>query len=163
MNIFHSILSDYQREIPILLFYIPKILVATLCGAIIGYDRELKQKTAGIRTNILICVGCAILSSASFYISEKIFTSDPGRIIGQIVTGIGFLGAGAIMKNDDKIIGVTTAAFIWVVSAIGILIGTGLFITPIVLTIGLFAISRIFEIVEKYIKSTNINNGTPRN
>lgn len=134
-------------------FIIPKIIISTICGLIIGYDREIKQKVAGIRTNILICVGCTILTSLSFYLSKDNPNIDPTRIVGQIITGIGFLGAGVIMKHDDKIIGVTTAAFIWIVSAIGILIGsTSSFILPILLTLGLLLISRIFEKFENYLK-----------
>ena len=134
-------------------FIIPKIIISTICGLIIGYDREIKQKVAGIRTNILICVGCTILTSLSFYLSKDNPNIDPTRIVGQIITGIGFLGAGVIMKHDDKIIGVTTAAFIWIVSAIGILIGsTSSFILPILLTFGLLLISRIFEKFENYLK-----------
>ena len=126
-------------------FIIPKIIISTICGLIIGYDREIKQKVAGIRTNILICVGCTILTSLSFYLSKDNPNIDPTRIVGQIITGIGFLGAGVIMKHDDKIIGVTTAAFIWIVSSIGILVGsTSSFILPILLTLGLLLISRIF-------------------
>ena len=134
-------------------FIIPKIIISTICGLIIGYDREIKQKVAGIRTNILICVGCTILTSLSFYLSKDNPNIDPTRIVGQIITGIGFLGAGVIMKHDDKIIGVTTAAFIWIVSSIGILVGsTSSFILPILLTLGLLLISRIFEKFENYLK-----------
>jgi putative Mg2+ transporter-C (MgtC) family protein len=146
---------DYEL-FTLLPFLLPKLLVATICGVIVGYDREIKQKTAGIRTNILICVGCALFTSLSFYIS-KTNNIDPTRIIGQIITGIGFLGAGVIMKHDDKIIGVTTAAFIWIVSAIGVLVGIGSYITPVLLTIGLIIISRIFERIEKYIKNQQEN------
>jgi putative Mg2+ transporter-C (MgtC) family protein len=149
---------DIDHELFTLLpFLLPKLLVATICGAIVGYDREIKQKTAGMRTNILICVGCALFTAFSFYISNTNNNIDPTRIIGQIITGIGFLGAGVIMQHDDKIIGVTTAAFIWVVSAIGVLVGIGSYITPVLLTIGLIIISRIFERVEKYIKKQQEN------
>jgi putative Mg2+ transporter-C (MgtC) family protein len=151
-------MSDIDYELFSLLpFLLPKLLVATICGAIVGYDREIKQKTAGIRTNILICVGCALFTAFSFYISNTTNNIDPTRIIGQIITGIGFLGAGVIMKHDDKIVGVTTAAFIWVVSAIGVLVGIGSYIAPIILTVGLVIISRIFERVEKYIKKQQEN------
>jgi len=139
--------------IPLITLLLPKVIIATICGLIIGYDREVKQKVAGIRTNILICVGCTILTSISFYLAKDNPNIDPTRIIGQIITGIGFLGAGVIMKHDDKIIGVTTAAFIWVISSIGILIAvTNSFFIPIVLTFGLLIISRIFEKVETYLK-----------
>ena len=142
--------------LPLITLLLPKVLIATICGLIIGYDREIKQKVAGIRTNILICVGGTILTATSFYLAKDNPNVDPTRIIGQIITGIGFLGAGVIMKNDDKIVGVTTAAFIWVISSIGILIAcTNSFSTPIILTIGLLIISRIFEKVETYIKNKN--------
>jgi len=149
---------DIDHELfTILPFLLPKLVVSTICGGIVGYDREIKQKTAGIRTNILICVGCALFTAFSFYIFNTNNHTDPTRIIGQIITGIGFLGAGVIMKHDDKIVGVTTAAFIWVVSAIGVLVGMGSYITPVLLTIGLIIISRIFERVEKYIKNQQEN------
>lgn len=142
--------------ISIMSILVPKIIISTICGLIIGYDREIKQKVAGIRTNILICVGCTILTAISFELVKYNVHIDPTRIIGQIITGVGFLGAGVIMKNDDKIVGVTTAAFIWVASAIGILVGcTSSFLAPIVLTFGLLVISRIFENVETYLKNKN--------
>lgn len=137
----------------VLPFLLPKIIVATICGAIIGYDREIKQKSAGLRTNILICVGCALFTGYSFLIQDTLSTIDPTRIIGQIITGIGFLGAGAILRIDDRISGVTTASFIWVVSAIGVLVGMGAILTPIIISIGLIIISRFFERVEQFIKN----------
>lgn len=91
--------------VQILTLFLPKVFTATICGLIIGWDRERKNKAAGIRTNILICVGCAILTGVGFMITSIYPTSDPSRIIGQIVTGIGFLGAGVIVKHDDKITG----------------------------------------------------------
>jgi putative Mg2+ transporter-C (MgtC) family protein len=132
-----------------------RILVATICGVIIGVDRELKQKVAGIRTFILISVGCAIFSSISMLMAGE--NSDPSRIVGQIITGIGFLGGGVIIKNDDKIIGVTTAAFIWCVSAIGVLAGLGAIWTPILLSFGLLIVSFIFEKFETFIKKIKSN------
>ncbi len=141
-------------ELDILWFCLPKILIATICGSIIGYDRERKNKAAGLRTNILICVGSCLFAITSILLSQ-ISNSDPTRILSTIVTGIGFLGGGVIMKSDDKIVGITTAAFIWVVSAIGILCAMGATISPIILTIGLLLVSKIFERVEKYIHKNN--------
>lgn len=132
-------------------YFVPKVLVATLCGVIIGIDRELKQKVAGVRTFILISVGCAVFSAISVLMSDNQII-DPTRIIGQIITGIGFLGAGVIVKNDDKIVGVTTAAFIWCISAVGVLAGIGAIWTPIILTFGLLIVSLVFEKFETYIK-----------
>ena len=157
MNIDSEILS-------LLPYFIPKVIVATICGVIIGIDRELKQKVAGVRTFILICVGCAIFTSISTLMSDGT-TYDPTRIIGQIITGIGFLGASVVIRNDDKIVGVTTAAFIWCVSAIGVLAGLGAIWTPIILTIGLLIVSLIFEKFEIYIKKIKLlnKNGESRN
>ena len=134
----------------ILLIAIPKVLAATACGALVGWERERRNKVAGIRTNILICVGSCIFTMVSFLAAQQ--AGDPTRILSTIVTGIGFLGAGAIIQNKDKITGLTTAAFIWTISAIGILCGMGFWLTPIMLTIGLIAISYLFEGVEEWMK-----------
>ena len=133
-------------------FLLPKIIISTICGFIIGYDREIKSKVAGIRTMILICAGCALYTSVSTLMSNE--STDPTRVIGQIATGIGFLGAGVIMKNEDKIVGVTTAAFIWVVSIIGVFIGLNWILSPIFMSLGLVFTSRIFETVEKSIQKS---------
>jgi putative Mg2+ transporter-C (MgtC) family protein len=130
---------------------LPQCLTAILCGFIVGYGREIRHKPAGIRTIILICIGCTIYSSVGFYLAEKNPTLDPTRIIGQIATGIGFLGAGAIIKSDKKVTGVTTAAFIWAMSGISILIGSNLLITSVVLTILIVTCTWFFEIIEKKI------------
>jgi len=143
-----------SQEVQILLFSLPKLLVATICGLIIGYDREVKGKVAGIRTNILICAGSTIFTLTSVILGQ-LSTSDPSRILSTIVTGTGFLGAGLIMKNENTITGITTSAFIWVISAIGILCGLGSIITPIALSIGLVITTKLFEKVEKRIKEKN--------
>jgi putative Mg2+ transporter-C (MgtC) family protein len=150
-------------ELDILLWVLPKILIATICGAIVGWEREIKNKVAGLRTIILICSGSAIFTVASFISSKYFGSTDPTRILSTIVTGIGFLGGGVIMRNDDKIVGITTAAFIWTISAIGILCGMGFVITPILLTIGLVAVSWSFEYVERFIKKNNKKDDEVRN
>lgn len=146
-----DIISSPDQELQLLYFVLPKILIATICGAIIGWEREKKNKVAGLRTNVLICVGSAIFTVASLLLSQY-FNSDPSRIISTIATGIGFIGGGVIMKNDNRVTGMTTAAFIWVVSAIGILCGMGASIMPIVLTAGLLGVSKIFQSIEIYYK-----------
>ncbi len=137
-----------------------RILVATVCGLIIGWERELKSKVAGIRTNVLVCVGCSILTSISYVLHKEYPSADPGRIIGQIVTGVGFLGGGVIFKLNDRITGVTTASFIWVMCALGILAGMGFVWVPIACTVGLLIISLLFHMLERRItKSVNSRNG----
>ena len=101
-----------------------KLLIAVLAGGAIGLERELRRKPAGLRTNILICLGSALLMDLSMRIAGP-SGGDPGRIAAQVVTGIGFLGAGTILHTRGTITGLTSAATIWVVAAIGLTAGAG--------------------------------------
>lgn len=111
-----------------------KLLLATLLGGAIGVEREFAGKPAGLRTNILICVGAALFTQLSTDIAQVGFTpdgrpyGDTTRIAAQIVSGIGFLGAGAILHGQGAVIGLTTAATIWVVAAIGAAVGAGSYV-----------------------------------
>ncbi|HET9426519.1 MAG TPA: MgtC/SapB family protein [Gemmatimonadaceae bacterium] len=104
-----------------------KLLLAVVLGGAIGLERELKGKPAGLRTNILICMGAALLTDVSISISLMGATriGDPARLAAQIVSGVGFLGAGTIMQSSGTVTGLTSAATIWVVAAIGIAVGSG--------------------------------------
>jgi putative Mg2+ transporter-C (MgtC) family protein len=101
-----------------------KLTASLFLGGAIGLEREFHEKPAGLRTNIIICAGATIFTIVSLLVGQK-FGQDPGRIAAQIVTGVGFLGAGAIMREGSKISGLTTAAEIWLVSAIGMTVGYG--------------------------------------
>ena len=103
--------------------YVWRLLLAAGLGAAVGLEREYRQKPAGLRTNILIAVGSALFTVISLTMTAG--TGDPSRVAGQIVTGIGFLGGGAIMRNRDTVHGMTTAATIWVNAAIGVAAGSG--------------------------------------
>jgi putative Mg2+ transporter-C (MgtC) family protein len=111
-----------------------KLLLATLLGGAIGFEREVAGKPAGLRTNILICVGAALFTHLSINIAQIGFTpdgrpyGDTTRIAAQIVSGIGFLGAGAILHAHGAVVGLTTAATIWVVAAVGAAIGSGAYV-----------------------------------
>lgn len=113
-------------------FWLP-ILVTILCGGIIGVERQLRGKPAGIRTSILICLGTYIFVSLADSLNPAY--RDPSRIIGQIVTGIGFIGAGVIMGKENLVKGVTSAAVIWVLAGIGVCIGSGRLSTALALTL----------------------------
>ena len=104
-----------------------KLLLAVLFGGAIGLEREINGKPAGLRTNILICVGSALLMDLSITIGMQDGTrfGDPARLAAQVVSGIGFLGAGTIMQARGAVIGLTTAATLWVVAAIGLTVGAG--------------------------------------
>jgi len=103
--------------------YVWRLLLAAALGAAVGLEREYRQKPAGLRTNILIAVGSALFTILSIAVARE--GADPARITAQIVTGIGFLGGGAIMRYQDTVHGMTTAATIWVNAAIGVAAGSG--------------------------------------
>ncbi|MBW3627758.1 MAG: MgtC/SapB family protein [Gemmatimonadetes bacterium] len=118
-----------------------RLLLAAFLGGIIGLERELSGKPAGLRTNLLICVGATLLMEVSINLSVSAnlgsgeMRSDPARIAAQIVSGIGFLGAGTIIQARGSIIGLTTAATIWVVAAIGMAVGGRFYVEAIGSTI----------------------------
>jgi putative Mg2+ transporter-C (MgtC) family protein len=109
------------------------IVTAMVCGLIIGLERQLSGKPAGIRTSSLICLGTYIFVAVSHLIQGG--NIDPGRIIGQVITGIGFIGAGVIMTRQGLVVGVTSASVIWILAGIGVLIGFGRYTTSILISI----------------------------
>ena len=132
--------------------FLPKALLAIACGGLIGVEREMKQKPAGFRTNILICLGSMLFMWMSLYMASDMMTGrtgDPGLIAAQVVTGIGFLGAGTILHARGHITGLTSAAMIWVVSAIGMAIGVGLFSIALVSTGLILAVQVFLGLLER--------------
>lgn len=129
-----------------------RLLVSFLAGMLIGIEREAHSQPAGMRTHILISIGSTLAMLLSIYIPQT-FTNfqngDPGRIAAQVVTGIGFLGAGAILRLGVNVKGLTTAASIWAMAMLGLAIGAGLFrISAVALTIILFSLS-VMDVFEK--------------
>lgn len=122
---------DFEIEIII------KLVIAFIVGAIVGYTRSSSGKPAGIRTQILLCVGATMLTAISIHLKDIYYSpnADPARLMAQIVTGIGFVGGGVILKAERKVIGVTTAAMIWFTAAIGIAIGSGLYLVAAAATV----------------------------
>jgi putative Mg2+ transporter-C (MgtC) family protein len=107
---------------------VAKLLLAVLLGGAIGLERQLAGKASGLRTNILICLGSALIMHLSMTLGTSLGDDrigDPGRIAAQVVTGIGFIGAGTIMQSRGAITGLTSAATIWMVAAIGLTVGAG--------------------------------------
>jgi putative Mg2+ transporter-C (MgtC) family protein len=125
-----------------------RLLLAAGLGAAIGVERELRRKTAGLRTNILIALGSALLTMASLEIGHG--GGTPDRIAAQIVTGIGFLGGGAILRSGDTVHGMTTAATIWVNAAIGLAAGAGLFAMATITAAITLAVLALLPPVERY-------------
>ncbi len=114
-----------------------RILVAVALGAAFGLERELTDKPAGLRTYMLVAEGAALFMVGSILLAQEFtpagggIAPDPTRIPVGIVTGVGFLGAGVIFQSRDRILGITTAASIWVVAAVGMLAGAGYYITAV--------------------------------
>jgi putative Mg2+ transporter-C (MgtC) family protein len=98
-------------------------IVSVLCGAVVGMERGKREKPAGLRTMMLICLGATVFTQAGLLSADR--GADPTRIAAQVVSGVGFLGAGAIIQSRGLVTGFTTAAAIWVVAAIGVVIGSG--------------------------------------
>jgi putative Mg2+ transporter-C (MgtC) family protein len=122
-----------------------RLFFSFLAGGLIGLERESRRQPAGLRTHILISIGSTLLMLLSIYIPQVFFdmkNGDPGRIAAQVVSGIGFLGAGAILKLGNNVKGLTTAASIWVAAAVGLSIGAGLYI-PSAIALGFIMVSLV--------------------
>ncbi len=127
------------------------IFLSILLGLIIGWEREYKNKTAGLRTLMLVCVG-----SCTFTIlSAKIGVENPDRLAANIITGIGFLGAGVIFKDENKINGITTACTIWVTAALGMCIGFGHIYLAFISASGVFFVLWSLVALERWIDNTH--------
>jgi putative Mg2+ transporter-C (MgtC) family protein len=104
-----------------------KLLLSMLCGGAIGIERELSRKPAGLRTNVLIAMSATLLMITSRHISGGAPYTDPARLVAQVVVGVGFIGGGVIIQSRGSVTGLTTAATIFIVTAVGISIGEGMF------------------------------------
>jgi len=116
---------------------IVRIILSCVLGGLIGLERESLNKSAGFRTHILVCVGSALIMIVSqdiYNIYQGKTALDPGRIAAQVVSGIGFLGAGTIMREGATVKGLTTAASLWVVAGVGLAVGAGLYFSALVTT-----------------------------
>ncbi len=134
-----------------------KILLAAMLGGIIGLERELAHKEAGLRTNILIAIGSALITVLSFRIAAMTPGADPARLTAQIVSGIGFLGAGAIIQARFAVHGLTTAATIWTVAAIGIAVGSGFYLLAFIVTVFVVIVLTVFKLLLDYIEKQKRN------
>ena len=162
----------YNLEIPREIVGLIVVLSSVTCGALIGLERERRDKPAGMRTVILISVGSTIFTMASIMLAETKAVADPARVAAQIVTGIGFLGAGAIIQLRGSVLGLTTGATIWTVAAIGVVVGSGYVMAGIGFTIIVFATLSLFRRLEnlvggpcvpgKVVVEYNENNGKAR-
>ena len=115
---------------------IMRLFLAALLGGIVGMERGSGDRPAGLRTHVLVCTGSALIMLVSIYAFDpQTYTRDPGRIAAQVVSGIGFLGAGTILHEGLTVRGLTTAASLWMVAAIGLAIGSGMVLMGIISTV----------------------------
>jgi putative Mg2+ transporter-C (MgtC) family protein len=128
-----------------------RILLTVILGAIIGFEREMTHKPAGFRTHIFMCMGACLFTIASIYLipEEASINVDATRIAAGIVTGTAFIGAGTIIAGKEGIKGLTTAAGLWIVAAIGLMVGLGSYLLPIVATIITYIVLRLGHIADK--------------
>lgn len=120
-----------------------RLIMGAVLGGLVGFERERhNKKIAGFRTHILVCVGSTLIMLTSLYVFELysgIASVDPARIAAGVITGIGFLGAGTIIRSDTSVTGLTTAASLWTVSGIGLAVGCGFYIAGYVATLVVLA------------------------
>ena len=139
--------------------FLVRILLAGICGGIIGYERKSRNEEAGIRTHLIVASGAALIMIVSKYgfsdiLGDKGIALDPSRIAAQIVTGVGFLGAGMIFMRKNTISGLTTAAGIWATSAIGMAIGSGLYLLGIVTAVLIVLVQIILHQNHRWLKES---------
>jgi len=141
-----------------------QLLLAGLLGALIGVEREYHGRAAGLRTHMLVCTGCCLVMlvsqsfaqrySAVFPDSENVIRIDPARLAYSVMGGIGFMGAGAILKSGLTVRGLTTAACLWCAASIGLAVGSGLYLlsiaTTIIVMVALMALTRVERIVSSH-------------
>lgn len=120
------------------------MLTSAVCGTVIGHERRARRKPVGARTVTLICLGSTLFTVSSILISNSA-GADPGRIAAQVVTGVGFLGAGTILHTRGRVKGLTTAATIWVAAAMGVLIGAGYAVPAVGSSFFVVAVLRFHE------------------
>lgn len=128
-----------------------KALAAMFAGLVLGFEREMKDKSAGLKTISIICLGSALFTIISVKVAGNAY--DPGRIAANIITGIGFLGAGVIFKEGFNVYGLTTAGVIWVSSAIGMAIGFGQFYLAATFLVGSLLIIYSSAVINGYLES----------
>ena len=132
-------------------------LAAVLIGSLIGSERARHGRAAGMRTHILVCLGSCMTAMTSMYISQTLGVGDASRIPAQVISGIGFLGAGMIiLKSNNVITGLTTAAGVWTTATIGIAVGYGYYIGAIIVTVLFLATIILFAKFERHRKSTEV-------
>ena len=152
MNLWLDSLLVYDEIIQVF-----RVILALLLGASIGFEREKYGRPAGLRTHMIVCVASALAMLISIFAFES---GDPARLAAQVISGIGFIGAGTIIRGDKDITGITTAATIWICAIIGLACGGGYYFGAIITTVFSLVILSCFTKVEKKLSSQRKNTST---
>jgi len=148
--------------------FLIRISAAIILGFIIGLERELTNKCAGLRTHILVCLGACVFTVISIYgfpsyadgdniiLNQATGIRDTGRVAAQVVSGIGFIGAGAVLRNGPMIIGLTTAATLWISAAIGMTCGVGMYDVAVLATLASVAVLTVIRVFERKLLPSSI-------
>ncbi|NLX80440.1 MAG: MgtC/SapB family protein [Proteiniphilum sp.] len=129
--------------------FIIRVVVAALTGASVGLERQWNNKSAGLRTNTLVSLGACIFVITSVLTTQE--TGDPSRVIGQVVSGMGFLGAGVIFRHGLNVQGLTTAATLWCSASLGCMAGLGYYTFAVICAVLVIAINLSFKLTDKWI------------
>lgn len=139
--------------------FIIKVIASAVCGSLLGFERKLHTRHIGMKTNFLICTGSMLFADIGLELAKSV-GGDPARVMGQIVTGVGFLGAGAIMREGNQnIVGLTSAAVVWVNAAIGSAIGLGFYPEATYFTIIVLIVMPILHKLEQRLPRPTFFNG----
>lgn len=140
-----------------------RIIIAFVLSGLIGFEREFFGHEAGLRTHILVCVGSTLIMLTALSLSDiykSQFSIDPSRIAANVVTGIGFLGAGAIMRSREGVKGLTTASSLWVVAALGLSVGCGFLKLSVFVTFIVLSVLWFLRKIEKALLRKGVDNGS---
>lgn len=145
-------IMDYLRDINTVSICV-RVILSMICGGVIGIERSRAHQVAGMRTYMLVCMGATVVMLTGQYMHAFFETGDPARLGAQVISGIGFLGAGGIISSREKIRGLTTAAGLWASACIGLSIGIGFYSAAIIFTVAVFLTLSKFRKIERYINA----------
>ncbi|MDR1940292.1 MAG: MgtC/SapB family protein [Clostridiales bacterium] len=151
MDVLKSLAIDFSENLWVIVM---RLLIAAICGFVVGYERKTRSKDAGIRTHTIVSMASALIMIISKYAFGDTAGGgvDGSRIAAQVVTGIGFLGAGLIFYRRDMLHGLTTAAGVWAIAGIGMAIGAGLVATGLICTVLIVALQLVFHLPIKALR-----------
>jgi len=138
----------HMTNLEVLKLLVPALGYCLLCGSIIGFERIRRGSSAGMKTQVFICTGSALFTLCSVVLVHNAGGGDAGRLVAQIVSGVGFLGAGTIMTKD-RVVGLTTASMIWIMAALGVMIGLGYGLPAFAVTLGMVVAIELLTWIEK--------------